>query len=553
MKKWRVLSLFAAAALLGVLAAAPVYAKETPLPEGLYIGEIGLGGLTRDEAQKKVKDYVDAMADQTITLDVDGTAVETTAAELGFAWSNQDAVEEAAGHAVKGNLIERYMGQKDLEKNPVHIALETSVDEQKVGEVIRENCEGLAGEPQNAAITRTENGFEITPGVAGRVVDTAATKEAIDQALAEGSGNGIQVQASVTTQEPEVNEEDLASIQDVLGTFSTDFSSSGASRSGNLANGASKINGHVLMPGETLSGYECMHPFTTQNGYFTAAAYENGRVVDSIGGGVCQIATTLYNAALRAELEITQRQNHSMIVNYVKPSMDAAIAGTYKDIKITNNYSTPIYVEGGTSGRTLTFTIYGKETRPENRTVEYVSETLSSIDPGAPTEQVDRSMAPGSRKQVQSAHRGLKSRLWKVVKVDGTETERTLLHTDTYNASKAIVLVGPPAPAAPAAAEEPQLTESQPQQESPAETAPAIVEGENGGPGVSAAHTAQNQAEASAEPGQAEAAPEPQAEQEQPQPAPEQPSPAPQPTPEPEQAAPEPQPAPEQATPEPQA
>ena len=67
------------------------------------------------------------------------------------------------------------------------------------------------------------------------------------------------------------------------------------------------------MPGETLSGYECMHPFTKENGYFSAAAYENGRVVDSIGGGVCQISTTLYQAALRAELEIVQRQNHSML------------------------------------------------------------------------------------------------------------------------------------------------------------------------------------------------------------------------------------------------
>ena len=84
--------------------------------------------------------------------------------------------------------------------------------------------------------------------------------------------------------------------------------------------------------------------------YATAAAYENGQVVDSVGGGVCQIATTLYNAALRAEMEITQRQNHSMIVTYVKPSEDAAIAGTYKDIKITNNYSTQMCIRDRDSG-----------------------------------------------------------------------------------------------------------------------------------------------------------------------------------------------------------
>ena len=154
--------------------------------------------------------------------------------------------------------------------------------------------------------------------------------------------------------------------------------------------------------------------------------------MDSIGGGVCQIATTLYNTALQAELEITQRQNHSMIVTYVKPSMDAAIAGTYKDIKITNNYSTPIYVEGYTENKKLTFTIYGKETRPANRTVEYVSETLGTTSPGEPQLIVDNSLAPGARVRVQSSHTGLRSRLWKVVTVDGVETERTLLHTDSY-------------------------------------------------------------------------------------------------------------------------
>ena len=138
------------------------------------------------------------------------------------------------------------------------------------------------------------------------------------------------------------------------------------------------------MPGEVLSGYECLQPFTSANGYKGAASYANGQVVDSIGGGVCQVSTTLYNAALQAELEIVERQNHSMIVTYVEPSMDAAIAGTVKDLKIRNNYSTPIYVEGYTENKQITFTIYGKETRPANRKVEYVSETLGRTSPGDP-------------------------------------------------------------------------------------------------------------------------------------------------------------------------
>ena len=364
MKKWNILGGMVALAALTILAATPVYAKEMTIPDGIFVGEFSLGGMTKAEAEKQIKEYVDAQADRKVTLDIDGQKVETTAKALGFAWSNLTAVDEAAAHAVGGNLVQQYMGLKDLEKEPVYIALETAVDAEKVSAFVAEQGEGLTAEPKNASITRVDGKFEITPGESGKVVDAEATKAVLDEALASSDGSDVTVKAEVAVREPDITEEQLATIGDVLGTFSTDFSSSGAARSKNLANGASKINGRVVMPGEMLSGYECMHPFSTDNGYYTAAAYENGQVVDSIGGGVCQIATTLYNASLLAEVEITQRQNHSMIVGYVKPSRDAAIAGTYKDIKITNNYSTPIYVEGGTSGRTLTFTIYGKETRP---------------------------------------------------------------------------------------------------------------------------------------------------------------------------------------------
>lgn len=455
-----------------------VHAAET-VPDGIYVGEFNLGGLTREEANQKVSDLVKSMSDQTVTLEVDGNSVNTTAENLGFQWSNTEVVEEIASKYEGGNLIRRYMNLKDLQMNPVTLELETALDDAKIASFVETECSGLTAEPQNATITRENGAFVITPSVSGKQVDLDATKKLLNEALDSGLDAPIRVTAVIEEAEPEVTEEMLSSIQDVLGTFSTDFSSSGSARSTNLKVGSGKINGHVLMPGETLSGYECMQPFTTANGYATAAAYENGQVVDSVGGGVCQIATTLYNAALLAEMEITQRQNHSMIVGYVKPSNDAAIAGTYKDIKITNPYDTPIYVEAGTSGRTLTFTIYGKETRPANRTIKYVSETLSVTDPGEPITKVDNSLQPGARIQEQSSHRGLKSRLWKYVYVDGVETERTILHTDTYNASKAIYRVGPAAPAAPAPVETP------PAEAAPPETEPQIVTGENGGPGVS--------------------------------------------------------------------
>jgi len=469
----------AAVISMGLLAAFPVMAWAAPvLPEGISAGSQSLAGMTAEEAKAAVEQYVDGLAGQKVILSVDGQDVETTARELGFHWSNTQAVDEAAGQYAGGSLIKQYMVQKDLAAAPVDLELDTAVDSEKVKAFVDTQCQAVTAQPQDASITRENGQFVITDSVAGKVVDAAATEAALNEALEGGLEEPVKVTAQVTEQQPAITSGDLATIQDVLGTYTTDFSSSGASRSTNLAVGAAKINGHLLMPGDVLSGYECLQPFTTANGYRTAAAYENGQVVDSIGGGVCQISTTLYNASLEAELEIVQRQNHSMIVTYVKPSRDAAIAGTYKDLKIKNNYGTPIYVEGYTEGKKLTFTIYGKETRPANRKVEYVSETIGSTSPGDPQLIVDNTLAPGAQVKVQSSHTGLRSRLWKVVTVDGVEQERTLLNKDTYNASKAIYRVGPALPAI--VPPDPNMTA--PVETAPVETAPAT--GVDGGPGV---------------------------------------------------------------------
>ncbi len=440
--------------------AVPFAAYAAVIPEGISIGGQDLGGLDEDAANEKLEEYIDGLSEQTITIDIEGSAAETTASDLGLKWANDDVVEEVIDEYGTGDIIERYFKVKDVQAEPVDIDLDLVIDKGALSDFVQSNSDKFLTEPVDASITREDGEFVITPSKDGYEVDINATIDALNEQLADGLDEPVVIEAVVEEVKPEKTTELLSEITDVLGTYTTDFSSSGTSRSTNLRVAAEKMNGILLMPGETLSGYEVLTPFTEENGYMTAATYENGVVVDSVGGGVCQIATTLYNAALLAEMEITQRQNHSMIVTYVPPSNDAAIAGTYKDIKVTNNYDTPLYVEAYTENKKLTFTIYGKETRPKNRTIEYVSETLSTKDPGAAITKYDSSLAPGARVQEQSSHRGITSRLWKYVYVDGEQTEAEILHTDTYEASPAIYRVGPArssgssSAAAPAAAPE---------------------------------------------------------------------------------------------------
>ena len=163
-----------------------------------------------------------------------------------------------------------------------------------------------------------------------------------------------------------------------------------------------------------------------------AGSYVSGKVVDSLGGGICQVSTTLYNAVLKAELDVTERYNHSMIVSYVDPSADAAIAeSSGKDFKFVNNQEYPIYIEGVTQDKKITFTIYGKETRSENRVVTYESEVLEVINPPADIIYTDSSQPIGYI-VTDSAHIGYKARLWKVVTEDGVEVSRTQVNSSNY-------------------------------------------------------------------------------------------------------------------------
>ena len=231
--------------------------------------------------------------------------------------------------------------------------------------------------------------------------------------------------------EPKGSQEELAKVKDVLGQGVTDYSASSAARATNVKNGTSKLNGKVLYPGEEISVCDNMVPFTEENGYAPAASYANGTVVESFGGGICQVSTTLYQAVLQAELEVTERHNHSMIVKYVEPSMDAAIAEGAKDFRFVNNTEAPIYIEGYTYGGKIYFNLYGEEYRSADRKVTYESETLETIDPTTEL-TADPEKAFGSMEQIQSAHTGYKAKLWKIVTENGEQVSKEEVNNSYY-------------------------------------------------------------------------------------------------------------------------
>lgn len=445
-KIWRWGSLLLCVMMLTVVRCQDVQAAtEETIKTGVCAGELDLSGKTVEEARAVIEHYVSELNDTELTLVAGGgNTVVVTAGELGVSWANTELPEEAFAVGRTGNVIERYKLLKDLEQESQSLPVKLDFDVEAINAVLTGECVQYDSKPVNVSMVKGEDGeFQIVDGQAGNVLDVEASIDKLYAFLTEEwTQKPCSIELVIAVEEPKGSAEELADIKDLLGGFTTSYSTSNSSRSKNVENGAALINGTVLYPGEEFSTYEAVAPFTTENGYYMAGSYLNGRVVDSLGGGICQVSTTLYNAVLEAELEVTERHNHSMIVAYVDPSADAAIAESAgKDFRFVNNLDYPIYIEGICQNKRITINIYGKETRPANRTVEYKSEVLEVIHPTTDAIYTDPAQPIGYI-VVESAHTGYKARLWKVVKEDGVEVSREQVNSSNYKVSPRSATVG---------------------------------------------------------------------------------------------------------------
>ncbi len=441
----KLLSVLLLSLTAGILfAGSESYAKvvQDKIVSGVYAGEVDLSGKNRQEAKDAIDAYMMEKAEEKITLVIEDQEITVSREALGIVWNNEELLDEAIGLGKSGNLIKRYKALKDLEFNNMVYELDYTADEELIRTVVSEKCTKFNKKPKNLGLKKTASGFEVIPGEQGIAVDEAAAVTEILGFIEDGfSEENTAIVIPTMILEPQGSAEELAEVQDLLGSFKTSFKTSNKERSLNVNTGAGHIDGTVLYPGETFSTYEYVNPFTEENGYAMAGSFLNGKTVDSLGGGICQVSSTLYNAVLKAELEIVERSPHSMMVTYVQASADAAIAGTYKDFKFKNSTDTPIYIEGYTTDdKQVVFNIYGKETRPSGRTVKYVNEVLEST-PAVTELAADPEQGIGYR-MVESGHNGCKAELYKEVYVDGVLQSRERVNKSNYMVSNRVVYYG---------------------------------------------------------------------------------------------------------------
>ncbi len=394
--------------------------------DNIYIGPVDVSGMSEEEALQAVNEKISQEGNLFLTMKVDDQTATVTLRQLGYGYGNtEEAVKEALNYGKKGNIYTRYFNLKDLDDEAYVVPVDIVLDEDLATDVMKEQAVPLAKHATDATITWTQAGFRYTKEQVGETVNMDESLSRLTSYLNDDWGHtDLEMSMSLDEEEPEVFLEDLETIQDEMGYFSTDAGS--GDRWYNLKAGSGKLNGTVIMPGEEVSAHDITAPYDEEDGYKEAGSFEDGQLVQSMGGGICQVSTTLYNALLYAEVEITERYPHSMLVSYVDPSRDAAIAGTSKDLKFVNNYDTPIYIRGGIDeDNQLFFAIYGQDPRDPDRSVDFESETISR-EPIEPMTNADGTTT--NRTEV-------KAELWKIVYEDDEEVSRDVINHSTYRIS----------------------------------------------------------------------------------------------------------------------
>ncbi|MBO7711549.1 MAG: VanW family protein [Lachnospiraceae bacterium] len=420
-----------------------VSAQEQVISKGIFIQGVDCAGMNKDQAAAAIDQKVAELGAQQVTITVGDQSTSCTLAQLGLTWTNRDVLNDMLELGSSGNIVQRYKDRKDLEHTTRQFSLTFTADE-AAATAVAQTLTAYNTEPVNARIFTRD---DLTPGVEGGTegisVNVAETAAALKNAVTAWDGSSpISIEASAERIKPDVPYEELAIISDVLGTATTDYSASSWGRAINVENGCRKISGTLLYPGEEFSVTAAVTPFTAENGYEQAPSYEENRVVDSYGGGICQVSTTLYNAVLKSELQVTARSNHTMVVAYVPLSKDAAIAEGVMDMAFINTKDDPIYIIGYTYGGTITFTIFGHETRPANRTLEFESRTIQTIEPTQAKLFANAGQSVGYINQTQSPHTGYVAELWKNVYVDGQLVDSVQVNRSEYTAVGTIYDIG---------------------------------------------------------------------------------------------------------------
>lgn len=295
--------------------------------------------------------------------------------------------------------------------------------------------EEIYKEPQDAYVQK--NPTVVHPEVNG--IDFKISVEEAEELLKEDKEE-YTIPLKITKPKKTINNLGEEAFPDLLATFSTRFDGSNYNRNTNIKLAAKKVNGTVILPGEKFSFNTIVGSRTIEAGFKEGTAYVGGKVVPDVGGGVCQVSSTIYNTALLANMQIVERSNHMFTTGYVAASRDATVYYGSLDFVFKNSRKYPIKMVASANGGVCKVSIYGIKEEKEYEVI-IQSKITSYINPTTIYKE-DPTLEEGKEIVEQTAITGCRSEGYKILKLNGKIVSQTLLSKDTYKSRNKIVRRG---------------------------------------------------------------------------------------------------------------
>lgn len=402
------------------------------------INGIDVSGKRKDETIKILKNNLKEVKDTNILVKAGNKAYTLQLSKANPKYNIEDVVNDAFSYGKNLGLLKKASEIKNPKERKFNINVK--YDTKYIEKFISNIEKDINKSPINASIKITSQGkLYVTKDVKGVRLNK---KDLMDTILSKinASGNNKEITAKIESYSGNITEEKLKQINSIVSSFSTDFGNSPEGRITNIQIATNTLNGILLMPGDTFSFNKFIGNTTTEKGYKEAPIIINNKLETGIGGGLCQVSTTLYNAIIRTNIKSIERVNHSIAPAYIEPGFDATVSNKNVDYKFKNTLPYPIYIEGYTNDGKITFNVHSNTSLNK---VKYnlVNEIYEKTAPKK-VEEADPTLPKGTIKKVQSAKPGCKVKVYLVRYENNKEVSRELISTDLYKPSDEIIKIG---------------------------------------------------------------------------------------------------------------
>lgn len=421
---------------------------ENVFANNLYIEDLAIGGLTKEEARAKLEQNItDIMSTQSLVFTKGNTSVEIPFKDLGITYNINETIDLAFEIGRNEGFFKKYQISKNGVDEIQKFQLTKTIDEEKIRAQLETSAKHFYIEPINATLERQNRQFMVTKEKNGEALDIDATMEKVLNILADTAHleePKINVEVVVQTVVPECTEESLQDVQTLLASFSTSYDNSSFNRNENLKVAAKKIT-RMLLPDEIFYLSNQLEPFTEAAGYKDAGTIVGGKIIDSLGGGICQVSSTLYNAILLTDIEVVKRQNHSLAVSYVPLGRDATYSTGLIDFQFKNNTGYPLFIEGYCENNQVIVNIYGHKSFKSEYDIKFESKVTEVIPAPATKYEEDSSLAEGKEVVEVTALDGKRVNLYKLYYKNGALEKKVLVNNSYYRPRAAVIRRGPKA------------------------------------------------------------------------------------------------------------